>query len=150
MIINEAFFAIENQSEVLIDQIMKSKAMRDFKVAQEKLDKSEEAQQKILAFNEIKDKFEKIEEYGSYAPGFQELRRELFEKKRTMDLDDTIYNYRIAERELQIQLDLIAKKLATAVSQNILVSAGDAFSLSMIGLPAACEIHLGKRKDIEL
>lgn len=65
-------------------------------------------------------------------------------------MDTAIYNYRIAERDLQVQLDLIAKKIASAVSENILVSAGDAFSLSMIGLPSACEIHLGKRKDIEL
>ena len=67
-----------------------------------------------------------------------------------MDMDEAVYTYRIAERNLQVQLDLIAKKIASSVSENILVSAGDAFSLSIIGLPTACEIHLGKREEIEL
>ncbi|MGP6138784.1 MULTISPECIES: YlbF family regulator [unclassified Jeotgalibaca] len=150
MIINEELFAIESQCERMLALIRNSVAMHTFKLAKEALEDSEEAQEKIRHFNHIKTEFEKIEAYGSYAPGFKELRTKLFASKREMDLDDVIYNYRIAERDLQVQLDLIAKKLATAVSENILVSAGDAFSLSMIGLPAACEIHLGKRKDIEL
>lgn len=150
MIINEELFAIESQCDEVIQSINHSKAMTDFQIAKSALDASQEAQIKITRFNETKSKFENIEQYGSYAPGFQELKKAVFQQKREMDLDDVIYNYRIAERDLQVQLDLIANKLATAISENILVSAGDAFSLSMIGLPTACEIHLGKRKDIEL
>lgn len=150
MIINEELFAIESQCDEVIKHIHHSKAMANFQIAKSALDASEEAQIKITRFNDIKRKFEKIEQYGSHAPGFQELKKAVFQLKREMDLDDVIYAYRIAERELQIQLDLIANKLAAAISENILVSAGDAFSLSLIGLPTACEIHLGKRKDIEL
>lgn len=150
MIINEELFALESQCAKLIDSIKESQAMQNFQAAKAVLEASVAAQEKIATFTAAKNKFEKIEAYGSYAPGFQELRTQLFETKRAMDLDDIIYNYRIAERDLQVQLDLVANKLAASVSPNILVSAGDAFSLSLIGLPAACEIHLGKRKDIEL
>lgn len=150
MIINEELFAIESQCDEVIKYINHSKTMAKFQIAKSALDASQEAQIKITRFKDTKSKFEKIEQYGSYAPGFQELKKAVFQLKREMDLDDVIYNYRIAERDLQVQLDLIANKLATAISENILVSAGDAFSLSMIGLPTACEIHLGKRKDIEL
>ena len=150
LIINEELFAIESQCDQLITSIKQSQAMENFQMAKAALDDSEEANNKMIRFNEAKNKCEKIAEYGSHAPGFQELKKTVFQLKREMDLDTAIYNYRIAERDLQVQLDLIAKKIASAVSENILVSAGDAFSLSMIGLPSACEIHLGKRKDIEL
>ena len=150
LIINEELFAIESQCDQLITSIKQSQAMENFQMAKAALDDSQEANNKMIRFNESKNKFEKIAEYGSHAPGFQELKKTVFQLKREMDLDTAIYNYRIAERDLQVQLDLIAKKIASAVSENILVSAGDAFSLSMIGLPSACEIHLGKRKDIEL
>lgn len=150
MIINEELFALESQCDKLMMSVKQSKAMHNFQIAKAVLDASEEANRKITLFNEAKNKFEQIEQYGSYAPGFQELKKTVFQLKRDMDLDDVIYNYRIAERDLQVQLDLVANKIASAVSENILVSAGDAFSLSMIGLPSACEIHLGKRKDIEL
>lgn len=150
LIINEELFAIESQCDQLITSIKQSQAMEKFQMAKAALDDSEEANNKMIRFNEAKNKFEQIAEYGSHAPGFQELKKTVFQLKREMDLDTAIYNYRIAERDLQVQLDLIAKKIASAVSENILVSAGDAFSLSMIGLPSACEIHLGKRKDIEL
>lgn len=150
LIINEELFAIESQCDQLITSIKQSQAMENFQMAKAALDDSEEANNKMIRFNEAKNKFEQIAEYESHAPGFQELKKTVFQLKREMDLDTAIYNYRIAERDLQVQLDLIAKKIASAVSENILVSAGDAFSLSMIGLPSACEIHLGKRKDIEL
>ena len=150
LIINEELFAIESQCDQLITSIKQSQAMENFQMAKAALDDSQEANKKMIRFNEAKNKFEQISEYGSHAPGFQELKKTVFQLKREMDLDTAIYNYRIAERDLQVQLDLIAKKIASAVSENILVSAGDAFSLSMIGRPSACEIHLGKRKDIEL
>lgn len=150
MLINEKLFAIEKQTEQLIDSIKCSKVMQTFQAARKELAASAEAQEKMARFNQVKANFEKIEKYGSYAPDFQKLKTELYRSKREMDLDETIYRYRIAERDLQVQLDLIAKKIATAVSENLLVSAGDPFSNTSMGLPAACEIHLEKRKDIEL
>lgn len=150
MIINEELFAIQEQCDVIIEHIRNSTAMHEFKEANLALEQSSEAQEKIEIFNEAKDKFTQIEAYGEYAPDYTSLRNQVFQAKRVMDMDEAVYTYRIAERNLQVQLDLIAKKIATSVSENILVSAGDAFSLSIIGLPTACEIHLGKREQIEL
>lgn len=150
MIINEELFAIQEQCDVIIEHIRNSAAMHEFEEAKLALEQSSEAQEKIEIFNEAKDKFTQIEAYSEYAPDYTSLRNQVFQAKRVMDMDEAVYTYRIAERNLQVQLDLIAKKIATSVSENILVSAGDAFSLSIIGLPTACEIHLGKREQIEL
>lgn len=150
MIINEELFALEKKCEEVVTQIEASQAMKEFKAAKKVLEASKEAKEKIALFQEAKEKFSQIEAYGTYAPDYEGTRRELYQAKRVMDMDEAVYQYRMAERNLQVQLDLIAKRIASAVSKNILVSAGDAFSLSVIGLPTACEIHLGKRKDIEL
>ena len=150
MLINEELFVLEQQCEQIIEKIRSSRAMKEFEAAKIQLASSPSAQEKISTFRIAKEKFAQIEAYGTYAPDYATLRQELFQAKREMDLDSFVYEYRIRERNLQVQLDLIAKKIASAVSDEILVSAGDAFSLSVIGLPTACEIHLGNRKDIEL
>lgn len=150
LIINEELFEIEKQCEQLIEKIMTSKAMKEYECSKETLAVSSSAQKKISIFKKAKEKFESIEEYGESAPEYHEFKQEVYKAKRVLDLDEHVYQYRVAERVLQSQLDLIAKKLASSISENILVSAGDPFSLSVIGLPSACEIHLGKRKDIEL
>lgn len=150
MIINEELFALQEQCDVIIEHIRNSETMQRFEEAKLFLSESLDSQEKIKSFNEAKDKFSQIEAYGEYAPDYAEIRQQVFQTKRMMDMDEAVYTYRIAERNLQVQLDLIAKKIASSVSENILVSAGDAFSLSIIGLPTACEIHLGKREEIEL
>lgn len=150
LIINEELFEMEKQCERLIEKIITSKAMKEYELAKKTLAASLSAQKKIDIFKKAKEKFEVIEEYGEYAPDYHMFRQEVYQAKRILDLDEDVYQYRVAERLLQSQLDLIAKKLASSISENILVSAGDPFSLSVVGLPTACEIHLGKRKDIEL
>lgn len=150
MIINEELLALEDQCERLIEKILASQAMRDYWRARRRLEQSAAVQQKMQLFQEAKEKYEQVEAYGSYAPDYAVLRQEAFRLKRDLDMDETVYSFRSAERALQVQLDLIASALASAVSSNILVSAGDPFSLSRIGLPQACETHLRERNASEL
>lgn len=150
MLYNEELFILESACEEIVEKIRHSQAMHAFEEAKRTLNDSSASQEKISTFTQAKKTFEQIESYGQYAPDYAELRQKLYQAKRMVDMDEAVYQYRLAERNLQVQLDLIADKIASAVSENILVSAGDPFSLSVIGLPTACEIHLGKRKDIEL
>ena len=150
LIINEELFALEEQCSQLVRTIKASSAMKEYKQAKNQLTISISAQTKIARFQEAKDKLEAIEKYREYAPDFFELRQAVFQAKRVMDMDEAVYQYRVTERTLQVQLDLIAKKIASAVSKNILVTAGGAFSLSATGLPEVCQIHIEKRKDSEL
>lgn len=150
MIINEEWFELETQCERLIEKIKTSTGMKEYKSAKEVLAASVAAQEKISQFQEAKEKLEAIEEYNEYAPDYHLLRQEVYRTKRIVDLDEAVHQYRVAERSLQRQLDFIAKKIASSISENILVSAGVPFSLSEKGLPTACEVHLGGRKDSEL
>ena len=43
-------------------------------------------------------------------------------------LDESVHRFRVAERELQVLLDKVSERLAHAVSSDILVSAGTHFS----------------------
>lgn len=150
VIINEELLALEDQCEKLAEKILTSKAMRAYRQARRQLEQSVEVQQKMRLFQAAKKTYEQVEPYGEYAPDYAVLRQEVFRLKRALDMDETVYQFRSAERALQVQLDLIAGALAAAVSKNILVSAGDPFSLSRIGLPQACETHLRERNAIEL
>lgn len=150
MRIDEELFEIENQCDRVVNAILESETYHIFLQKKEELSKSEEAKVAIARFQEAKATFEQIEPYGHHAPGFFETRKLLFQRKREMDFIESVANYRVAERNFQVMLDVIAKRIAVAVSTDIIVSPGDAFSLSVIGLPRACEIHLGKRNEIEL
>lgn len=150
MIFNEELLHLEDQCAKLIAKIAQSKVMQDYQIAKREMESDPETQQKIRLFQEAKEQYERVEPYGSYASDYHELRKKVFQRKRAVDMAEQVYRFRTAERTLQVQLDLIAAELASAVSENILVSTGDPFSLSKIGLPKACETHLRERDANEL
>jgi len=146
MIINEAYFALEDQTFRLVEAICSGEAMSSYKEAKRHLAKNEEAGAKIRAFNEAKEAFERVEAYPEFAPDYPELKQRVYQAKRLMDLDESVYRFRAAERELQVLLDKVSERLAHAISANILVSAGDPFFQSGDStMPAACQIHISSR-----
>lgn len=150
MIINEEYFALEDQTFRLVEAICSGEAMSSYKEAKRLLAQSKEADAKIRAFNEAKEVYERIEAYADFAPGYQEIRQRVYRAKRIMDLDESVHRFRVAERELQVLLDKVSERLAHAVSSDILVSAGDPFFQSGdSNMPAACQIHIsGRGEDI--
>nr|WP_321293512.1 YlbF family regulator [uncultured Trichococcus sp.] len=148
MIINEEYFALEDQTFRLVEAICSGEAMSAYKQAKRLLAQNEEANAKIRAFNEAKEAYERVEAYADFAPGYQEIRQRVYQAKRLMDLDESVYRFRAAERELQLLLDKVSERLAHAISPNILVSAGDPFFQSGdSAMPAACQIHISSRGE---
>lgn len=146
MIINEAYFALEDQTFRLVEAICSGETMSSYKEAKRLLAKNEEANAKIRAFNEAKEAYERVEAYPDFAPDYAEIKQRVYQAKRIMDLDESVYRFRTAERELQLLLDKVSERLAHAVSPNILVSAGDPFFQSgESNMPAACQIHISSR-----
>jgi len=146
MIINEEYFALEDQTLRLVEAICNGQEMTAYKEAKRHLAQDDVAKAKIKVFNEAKEAYERVEAYPDFAPDYQELRQRVYQAKRLMDLDESVYRFRAAERELQLLLDGISERLAHAVSPDILVSAGDPFFQSGDStLPAACQIHISSR-----
>lgn len=146
MIINEEYFALEDQAFRLVETIRNGETMASYKEARRLLSQNKEANAKIKAFNEAKEAYERVEAYPDFAPDYAEIKQRVYQAKRIMDLDESVYRFRTAERELQLLLDKVSERLAHAVSPDILVSAGDPFFQSGdSNMPAACQIHISSR-----
>ncbi|MDR2832866.1 MAG: YlbF family regulator, partial [Streptococcaceae bacterium] len=78
-------------------------------------------------FEKEKAQFDKIKEYGFHAPGYRELQTKTQQAKRALDMYEVVANFRQAENQLQTLLDEITQKIASCVSQDILIESGNPF-----------------------
>lgn len=127
MIYTEEVFKLEDEIDNLCDTLMHSELVKGFWEAKYQLKTNEETKKKEKEFVSAKESFEQIEAYGNYAPGYKEKRRALREKKRQLDLDETVASFKIKERELQDVLDTTVFDLAKSISPNIKIEAGNPF-----------------------
>ena len=109
MIINEAYFALEDQTFRLVEAICGGETMSSYKEAKRLLANNEEANAKIRAFHDAKEAYERVEAYPDFAPDYAEIKQRVYQAKRIMDLDESVYRFRTAERELQVLLDKVSE-----------------------------------------
>ena len=125
LIINEAFFQLEDQNRLLIQTILASQNYQNYLLTKKEMDDCPEVAELRKVFQATKDKFERISSYGEYAPGYREQQRSVRSSKRALDLNEKVAAFRIAETELQQLLDEIGQRLATTISNEIKVDAGN-------------------------
>ncbi|MBV7390275.1 YlbF family regulator [Enterococcus alishanensis] len=139
MIINDSLFALEDSNEALIDAILNSSTYQNYFSCKESMDQSPEVENLRSSFNKEKDKLEQISAYGKYAPDYKEQQRTLRKSKRTLDLNQQVAEYRLAENDFQALLDEISQRLAAAISNEIKVDAGNPFfETGKIGCKGNC------------
>lgn len=127
MIINEAFFQLEDQNQVLIQALLTSQSYKCYLEAKKQMNKSSEVTQLKKNFQTAKEKFERVAAYGEYAPDYGKQQRQVRVSKRELDMHEKVAAYRIAETEFQRILDEIGKRMAEAISPEIKVDAGNPF-----------------------
>ncbi|MPN49486.1 hypothetical protein SDC9_197107 [bioreactor metagenome] len=87
MIINEEYFALEDQTFRLVEAICSGDTMSSYKEAKRLLSQNKEADAKIRAFNEAKEAYERVEAYPDFAPDYAEIKQRVYQTKRIKDLD---------------------------------------------------------------
>lgn len=127
MIYDEDIMFILDQTQILIQTIVKSKIFKDYLDANKNLD-NPLTKEKQKLFIDAKEEFALVEKYAKYAPDYKEKINTLRETKKNLDLDDKIANFHKCERDLQLVLDEIVTRLAKVVSSNIKIDAGNPFS----------------------
>ncbi len=127
LIINEAFFQLEDQNQVLIQAILASQSYKNYLQARAQMNNCPEVMQLKKDFQTAKDNFEKIAAYGSYAPDFRATQRKVRVSKRALDLNEKVAAFRLAETDFQQLLDEIGQALAETISSEIKVDAGNPF-----------------------
>lgn len=103
--------AMINQSEQMFHYIVKKRELAEDQVAQNL----------IRTFTKMKEQYEDVQRFGRYHPDFSKVTKEIRLMKREIDMLDSVAQFKLAERELQILLDDISERLAFSVSQQIIV-----------------------------
>lgn len=127
-----------DHAEDLAKMILQSEAMANYYKCLGEVREDREAQQLIKAFNDIKDKYEEVQRFGKYHPDYQSVSRETRELKRKVDLHDTIYAFKQAEKSVQELLDEISVLVGRAVSEHIKVPTGNPFFDSLSSCGGGC------------
>ncbi|MGY3749156.1 YlbF family regulator [Vagococcus acidifermentans] len=141
MIYTDEVMALEDSVEQLADELLTSSLANDYLEKYQALAASRAAAEKINAFVKAKESFERIERFGTYAPDFTQKRRELRQKKRALDLDDTVAAFRMSETALQELLDNMCVDISNSISDTIKVDAGNPFfEFASRGCGGSCHV----------
>lgn len=127
MIINDAFFQLEDQNQLLIQEILASQNFKNYLQTKTEMNNSIEVSKLKKTFQADKDKFEQIASYGEYAPDYREQQRKVRLSKRALDLNEKVAAFRLAETDFQRLLDEVGQRIAQTISSEIKVDAGNPF-----------------------
>jgi cell fate (sporulation/competence/biofilm development) regulator YlbF (YheA/YmcA/DUF963 family) len=116
-----------DNAEELGKMILQSDVAEQYRICLYKLQNNESAQRKIDKFVSLKDLYEEVQRFGKYHPDYRNVMKEIRERKREMDLDPFVAEFRVAENNLQSLLDEISVLLGGAVSKQIKVPTGNPF-----------------------
>ncbi len=127
MIIDEALFSLEDQAFHLIDCIKNSQVFTHYVATKKQMDNCPEVKQLKQTFLREKERFERVADYGKFAPDYLEKQKTVRRAKRALDFNKKVAQFRLAETDLQTLLDEISQRLAQTVSPEIKVDAGNPF-----------------------
>ncbi|KGX88568.1 YlbF family regulator [Pontibacillus litoralis] len=112
---------ILDQCDFVSQFIIQSNVYERFLQAKQALNRDKEAQQLIAAFQQIKEQYEDVQRFGRYHPDYNHIMKSVRAKKREVDMNECVAQYKLAERALQSLLDDISEAIAYSVSPNIKV-----------------------------
>ncbi|WLD95040.1 YlbF family regulator [Alkalihalobacillus sp. AL-G] len=95
--------------------------------AKRKLQEDSKAQDLIAEFSRLKERYEEVQRFGKYHPDYTTVSTDIRVLKRTMDLHETVAEYKRSEQELEKLLNEISSIVAGKVSKNIKVPTGNPF-----------------------
>ncbi|MGO3733307.1 MAG: YlbF family regulator [Vagococcus sp.] len=141
LIFNEDIFKIEDLVLTLSNELLSSKLVDEYLNHYSQLDSSEDVEKLIKEFNQAKEQFEKIEQYGHYAPDFKEKRRALRKVKRKLDTHEDVAAFKFAETSLQNVLDYLSLDISKTISDDVKVDAGNPFfEFAKKGCGGSCHV----------
>lgn len=105
----------------IVLMIKHSVTFQDYIDKKTTLSQDKEAQRLIKKFEQKKESYEEVERFGRYHPDYSSVLKETRLLKRDVDLNESVAQFKVAERKLQALLDQIAEKLAFSISRDIVV-----------------------------
>ncbi len=117
--------AITEQTHQLCMAIKNSHYYDAYEVAKKQYDSDQCLQSAIAKFVDMRDYVLRLEQYDKKSDFYHKEKLALVREKRRIDLQKPVYDFRIAETNLQTLLDLVATQIANEVSKSIKVDMGN-------------------------
>lgn len=114
-------------ADELAQMVIESEVGENYLISLYKLQNDADAQAKIKAFTEMKERYEEVQRFGRYHPDYKYVNLETRNRKRELDLHPTVAQFKIAENKFQEALDQISVIIARSVSPHIKTPAGNPF-----------------------
>lgn len=108
-------------TDELSEMINQSEQMLNYIEKKQQLKKDQQSQTLLKAFEDKKEQYEDVQRFGRYHPDYRVITKETRLLKREVDMLDSVAQFKVAERELQMLLDDISEKIAHSVSKQIMV-----------------------------
>ncbi|XXM73407.1 YlbF family regulator [Lysinibacillus sphaericus] len=118
---------ILDSADELSNWILNSDVAENYRKSLYKLRNNNVTQTKIQQFTRMKERYEEVQRFGRYHPDYKTVMKEIRERKREMDMDDNVAEFRRAENELQDLLDKVSLIIGHSVSKNVKVPSGNPF-----------------------
>lgn len=140
MIYNDQFFEIEDQMQIVLTRLLSSETYQNYLMNKKSLYENLAVQEVRKDFLDKKASFERIAEYGKYAPDYREKQRALRKAKRVLDVHPLVSEFRFSETELQGILDEMGIKIAHCISDEIKVDTGNPFFETKSSCGGKCHV----------
>jgi cell fate (sporulation/competence/biofilm development) regulator YlbF (YheA/YmcA/DUF963 family) len=114
-------------AEKLGKYISQSDIAKNYQECKNRLQHDKELQAMIQEFQKLKEHYEEVQRFGKYHPDYSEVSTKIRLLKRELDLNETIANFKKAEKELEMLLNEISGIIAYSVSSSIKVPTGNPF-----------------------
>ena len=108
-------------TDELSEMINQSEQMLNYIEKKQQLKKDQQSQTLLKVFEDKKEQYEDVQRFGRYHPDYRVITKETRLLKREVDMLDSVAQFKVAERELQMLLDDISEKIAHSVSKQIMV-----------------------------
>ncbi|MCI2773319.1 YlbF family regulator [Staphylococcus petrasii] len=123
----EETMSILDDIDALSDMIVQSQLYHDYREAQERLNKDDEAHLMYQAFLKSKMKYDEVMRFGKYHPDYQNVMMDTRRRKRAYEMLPVVMDYKSKEVALQNLIDEVVSKIAFSVSENVKIEAGNPF-----------------------
>ncbi|MDG5470173.1 YlbF family regulator [Jeotgalibacillus sp. ET6] len=116
-----------DSADELSRMILFSEDIQNYLTKYKQLRGADESMDKINRFAKLKELYEEVQRFGRYHPDYSRVMKEIRERKREMDMDTNVAEFRIAENKVQSLLDEVSKIIGYSVSEHVKIPTGNAF-----------------------
>lgn len=127
MIYTENNIYIDEAVDQLVEVLKDHPVFQEYQDSKQRMLTDVGTEKKRNYFYQCKNDYERISDYGKYAPGWKEKRQAVQKAKRQLDMDENMALFRQKETQVQMILDKICQEVSGQISSTIKVDAGNPF-----------------------